>query len=47
MADAIAKAQAMAEPGDAVVLAPACASWDQYRSYAHSGDMFIAAVQGL
>ncbi len=47
MDDAVAQARAMAEPGEAVVLAPACASFDQYRSYAERGDMFTAAVQAL
>lgn len=47
MDDAVAKAAAMAKPGEAVVLAPACASFDQYRSYAQRGEIFEAAVYGL
>lgn len=47
MDDAVAKARAMAKDGEAVVLAPACASFDQYRSYAHRGEMFTAAVEAL
>jgi UDP-N-acetylmuramoylalanine--D-glutamate ligase len=47
MDDAVAKARALAKPGEAVVLAPCCASFDQYKSYAHRGEMFAAAVRGL
>ena len=36
-----------AEPGDVVLLSPACASFDQYRSYAHRGDHFKELVAGL
>jgi UDP-N-acetylmuramoylalanine--D-glutamate ligase len=34
-----------AQPGDAVLLSPACASLDMYRNYAHRADDFIAAVR--
>jgi UDP-N-acetylmuramoylalanine--D-glutamate ligase len=44
---AVQRAQELAEPGDAVLLAPACASFDMFRSYAHRGDVFVAAVRGL
>ncbi len=47
MDDAVVKARALARPGEAVVLAPCCASFDQYKSYAHRGDMFAEAVRGL
>ena len=33
--------------GDVVLLSPACASLDMFRDYAHRGDVFAAAVQGL
>ena len=33
---------ALAEPGDAVLLAPACSSFDMFRDYAHRGDVFRA-----
>jgi UDP-N-acetylmuramoylalanine--D-glutamate ligase len=36
-----------ARPGDAVLLSPACASWDMYRNYAHRAEVFVAAVQRL
>ncbi|MCA9705928.1 MAG: UDP-N-acetylmuramoyl-L-alanine--D-glutamate ligase [Myxococcales bacterium] len=47
MDDAVRKATALAQAGEAVVLAPACASFDQYRSYAHRGEVFTAAVLAL
>ena len=47
MNDAVAAARAFAQPGDLVVLAPACSSFDQYRSYAERGDRFSEAVLAL
>jgi UDP-N-acetylmuramoylalanine--D-glutamate ligase len=47
MQEAVHTACALARPGDAVVLAPACASFDQYRNYAHRGDAFANAVRDL
>jgi UDP-N-acetylmuramoylalanine--D-glutamate ligase len=47
MEDAVARAQRLAAAGDAVLLAPACASFDMFRSYAHRGDVFQAAVRQL
>jgi UDP-N-acetylmuramoylalanine--D-glutamate ligase len=36
-----------AQPGDAVLLSPACASLDMFRNYAHRAEVFVAAVQAL
>ena len=40
----MAEAVKDADPGDVILLAPACASFDQFRSFEHRGDAFIAAV---
>ncbi len=47
MEEAVQKARALARPGDVVLLAPACASFDMFRSYAHRGEVFEAAVKAL
>ncbi len=45
--DAVRSAAAMAEAGDTVLLAPACASFDQYPDFAARGDDFRSAVMEL
>jgi UDP-N-acetylmuramoylalanine--D-glutamate ligase len=47
MERAVEAAVAMAEAGDSVVLSPACASFDWYRSYAERGDDFARCVRAL
>ncbi|MBY8850018.1 UDP-N-acetylmuramoyl-L-alanine--D-glutamate ligase, partial [Saccharothrix sp. MB29] len=47
MDDAVRAARSMAQPGDAVVLAPAAASMDMFSDYAHRGQAFTEAVQAL
>ncbi len=47
MEDAVSQAYHAAEPGDVVLLSPACSSFDMYRSYAERGDVFCRAVREL
>jgi len=47
MDEAVKLAAGMAERGDAVVLSPACSSFDMYRDYAHRAEVFRVAVQTL
>ncbi len=47
MDDIVKTASTSVEPGDVVILSPACASFDMFRDYADRGDQFIQAVQSL
>ena len=47
MDDAVSAAFALAQKGDAVLLSPACSSFDMFRDYAHRGDEFVRAVRAL
>lgn len=45
MIDAVSRARQMASPSDAVLLSPACASFDMYSGFEERGRVFMAAVQ--
>lgn len=47
MRDVVARAEEVAEPGDVVVLSPACASFGMFKNYKDRGEQFIAAVEEL
>jgi UDP-N-acetylmuramoylalanine--D-glutamate ligase len=47
MDEAVTRAFEAASSGDAVLLSPACASFDMFRDYAHRAEVFRAAVARL
>ena len=47
MFEAVDSAYRAAQPGDAVLLSPACASYDMFRSYVHRAEVFVQAVSQL
>ena len=47
MDEALARARALARPGDAVLLAPATSSYDQFKNYIERGNHFRALVTSM
>jgi UDP-N-acetylmuramoylalanine--D-glutamate ligase len=47
MEEAVALATQQAQPGDAVLMSPACASFDMFRNYPHRAEVFLAAVRAI
>jgi len=47
MVDAVQQSAALAQPGDAVLLSPACASFDMFHNYQHRAEVFVSAVQAV
>jgi UDP-N-acetylmuramoylalanine--D-glutamate ligase len=47
MKDAVSRAFKSAQPGDVVLLAPACASFDMFESFEHRGKVFKEEVSSL
>jgi UDP-N-acetylmuramoylalanine--D-glutamate ligase len=45
MREAVHTARELAQPGDAVLLSPACSSYDMFRNYKERGEAFVAAVR--
>ena len=45
MVDALARAREAAQPGDTILLSPACASFDEFTGFAQRGDVFQAWVR--
>ncbi len=43
----VRRAHALAEPGDVVIMSPACASFDMFKNFSDRGDQFIQLVEGL
>jgi UDP-N-acetylmuramoylalanine--D-glutamate ligase len=47
MDEAVKQSQQAAQPGDSVLLSPACASFDMFKNYEHRGQVFSEVVEAL
>ena len=47
MQDAVSKASQLAQSGDAVLLSPACASFDMFENYVHRAEVYCQVVTAL
>lgn len=47
MAEAVEKAYAASVENDVILLSPACASWDQYKTFEQRGNMYVEAIHAL
>ena len=47
MREAVVIAQRLSQSGDAVLLSPACASFDMYKNYVHRAEAFVMAVKSI
>jgi UDP-N-acetylmuramoylalanine--D-glutamate ligase len=47
MEEAVQRAAEQAQAGDAVLMSPACASFDMFRNYPHRAEVFRAAVHAV
>jgi UDP-N-acetylmuramoylalanine--D-glutamate ligase len=45
--DVLNEARRLAHPGDAVLLSPACSSYDMFKNYEERGDRFRVAVEAM
>ena len=45
--EAVPRAYELTEPGDVILFSPACASWDQFRTFEERGDYFVRFVEEL
>ncbi len=47
VATALKEIMPQTQVGDTILLSPACASWDQYKTFEERGDLFIEAFESL